>query len=161
MIIVNVYSQEADNTIQIEKRKFYQNGEKLTSNQLYSALSTNPASASHAQLARKNANISSYGFIIPGLVFVCIGSFTELNSSIKENQDIQNGNLPGEYNSGLGWIVLGGGLIIAGIPFSLKSRKHLNKSIEQYNSSVSSNGLTPVEFELMVNGNGMGIRMRF
>lgn len=160
LVLLNVYSQDSLNTITIEKRKYYQNEERLTNKQLYSILSENPASSENVQMARTNSIIGS-SFVISGTVCLLAGSITFLNATIKENNDVQNGNAPGEYNQGWGWLGAAAGLIIVSIPFNVKARKLLNSSVEQHNSSITSTGQKSVEFELMTNSYGIGIRMRF
>lgn len=159
-ILVNLFSQEVEKVITIQKKKYYQNEERLTNKQLYSILSENPVSAENAQMARKNATIGN-SLVLGGSVCLLVGSATFFSATLKENKDVQSGNAPGEYKYGWGWLGAAGGLIIVSIPFNVKSRKLMNKSVEQYNSTVSSTGQKPVEFELTTNSSGIGIRMRF
>lgn len=58
---------------------------------------------------------------------------------------------------------IGGGLFIAAIPFAINTFNHLNKGVNTYNRTlkVSSRYQFRPQFQLVANGNGMGISMDF
>ena len=161
LFIVNVYSQDVDSTITINKKKYYQLDQKLTAKQLNAILANNPASASEYQIWKKKSNIG-LGFFGVGTGLACAGGVISFLGTIQQNQDINNGIIKSDYPSGLGLVVAGLGCAIVGAAIIIPARKkHLNQSINQYNSSLNKVGSRPVSFDLMVNSNGLGVRMRF
>ncbi len=159
-LLFNTYSQTVDSTISIKKRKFYQNGQKLKPTELNRILSTNTFSAHEYQLYKKNSSIS-LPFLLAGSILVCAGSVVSFSSALKETNDINSGQLPGKYPSGLGLILVGGACVIVSLPFAIPAKKHLNKSIDLYNSSIKDVGSARIEFNLNVNSRGVGVIMRF
>jgi hypothetical protein len=160
IFILNAYPQKADSAITIERRQFHQNGKIRTFPQVKMSLANNQASASEYQKYKVN-NTIAIPFVIVGSVGIIAGAAITLVSSVKQSQDVNNGELNGTYSSGLGIVLIGAAFDIVALPFLFSANKHFKQSINNYNSSLKSTQSEPVQFNLMVRGNGLGIRMVF
>lgn len=158
--ILSAYSQKADSTITLTKKKFYQNSEIKTAKQVQTILANNPVSAPEYQKYKSNIRIATPLFI-GGTVIVLVGTGINLAGSIQEAQDVDNGEMGGTYPNGLPIVLIGAAIDIVAIPFMISANKHFKKSLSDYNSSFKSVSSRPPQFNLMVNANGLGIRMRF
>lgn len=156
------YSQEVDSTISIvNKKKYYLNDQKLTGKELGAILSNNAASATAYKKANKNMLISS-GLLLTGSTIILVATVIDLSASIKESNDLNNGTYTGDYKgAGLGVYLGGLAFVVAAVPVTISGRKSLHKSINQYNSSLVQSKNRPLELELKVYGNGLGLRMTF
>ena len=160
--LISAYSQEVDSTITIIKKKqYYQNDQKLTNVELQTILTNNPASASEYKKSTRKSYIG-LGLGLVGTSIVAVAAFIDLSSSIKQSNDLNNGNYSGDYKDvGLGVYLGGLACVVVALPIVLSGRKNLHKSVGQYNSSFNKVGIRPVKLDLVVNSNGLGIRMRF
>jgi hypothetical protein len=156
----NAYCQPAAGKITLEKKRYHQNGKTMTSSQLKTTLSGNQASAPEYMKSKANMNIAA-PMIIAGSVCVLAGSAISLASSIKEANELNSGTYSGDGASGLGLILLGLVIDVAAIPLIIPANKHLKKSIELYNSSLSNTGYRKVQVNMMVTSTGLGVRMNF
>jgi hypothetical protein len=160
IFVLSAYSQSEDKTITLKKKNYYQSGQKLNGKQLKTILSTNPASSSEYEKYRVNNSVGT-PLLIGGSICALAGGAIALSSSIKESNDINNGELSGDYPTGIGLAALGLGLVLVAVPFMLPANKHFKKSVDLYNSNLKTTGYYQVRFNLMVKGNGLGIRVQF
>ena len=109
---------------------------------------------------RKNNTIAS-PFLVAGSVFVFAGGLTSLSSTLKQADALNEGQILSSSTSGLGLALLGLTCVVVSVPFSISAKKHLNKSIDNYNSSIVNAGRNPVEIELMVHAQGLGLQIKF
>ena len=157
VVMLNAYSQTGDKTITLKKRKYYQNDQVISGSQFKTILANNPASAMEFKKMKTNATIGSVFF---GLGTVaCIYAIANPPSEMK-------GSLHGlisdaEMSKHMTPLYIGAGLIVIGTPFIFSSKKHFKKSISDYNSSLKTVSYEPVQFNLLVNSNGLGVRMVF
>jgi hypothetical protein len=158
--VLTSYSQTADSTIKIEKKKYYQNGETKTPKQVETILANNPASSPEYQKYKKNARIA-VPLLVTGTAILLTGTVINLVGSVQESQDVANGEIGGTYPNGLPIILVGAGVGIIAIPLVISANKHFKQSLSDYNSSFKSVSSRPLQFNLMVNSNGLGIRMQF
>jgi hypothetical protein len=159
LIFIDANSQAVDSPLTIQKKKVYQNGNKLKPAEFKAILENNTSSVAEYKLFNKNRTASAV-FMCVGLATVAAGTAVMLSSTMKQANDLDNGEY-NEYSSGLGLIGMGLLIEIAGIPFSISANKHLKKSVDMYNSSINVTGSNQIEFKLIVYSNGLGVRMRF
>lgn len=160
IFLVNAYSQAGDKKITLEKKRYVQSGQKLNNKQLKSILETNPASQFEYHAFKQNMAVANV-LAVAGSVLILSGTAINLSSSMKQSKDVNNGKLDGTYPSGVGLLLLGCIPALATIPFIIPAKKHLTKAIENYNSGLKANIQRPVQFDMMVNTNGVGFKMRF
>jgi hypothetical protein len=84
-----------------------------------------------------------------------------LSSSIKEANDVNNGELGNSYPGGLGLILVGAACDLAALPFLFPAQKHLVKSVEDYNASLKTSGRIPAQVEMVLHPSAIGIRVTF
>ncbi len=140
LFILNAYSQNAREPIDIvKKNRYYQNELKLSGKQLQAILSTNPASAAEYKAWKRQTNIG-LPLVYGGLGIVLVGS----------------------YVGGLDVMLIGLGVEVVGAIIVIPARKHLHSAVSLHNSSLNEMGMKPpVSFGLMVNSTGLGVRMTF
>lgn len=158
--MITAYSQSADSTLTLKKKQFYQNGQVKTYPQLKAILENNPASAPEYQKSKANSRIGT-PIMAVGTIACLAGAAIGLSSSMKQSNDINNGNINGTYATGLPLVVVGAAAVFISLPFIISSNKHFKQSINDYNSSFKSTSYRPVQLNLMVNSSGVGINMRF
>jgi len=159
-ILTDLCSQTPGGPITLEKKIYTQNGVALSSKQLKSVLSSNPASLPEFQKYKSNMNVAT-PLMIGGSACLLVGAAINLASSVKEANDINNGKLGNSYPSGLGLIIIGAVADLASLPLLLPARKHLTNSISEYNTSLKSTGKTPVQVEMVMHTTGLGVRVTF
>jgi len=160
VLIITGYAQSSDSTISIQKKQYYQNGVTKTSPQVKLLLANNPASAPEYKKFKKNSNIGT-PLMVVGSAAVLAGAAINLSSSIKESNDINNGELGGSYPSGISLMLVGVACDIVALPLVISANKHFKKSLSDYNSSFKSTSSRQAQFNLMVNANSFGIRILF
>jgi hypothetical protein len=99
VVMMNAFSQAVDQTITIQKRKFHQNRQIKTFPEVKSLLGNNPASAQEFKKYKTNNHVGS-PLIIAGSTVMLIGAAVNLSSSIKEADDVNKGELKGDYPKG-------------------------------------------------------------
>lgn len=159
-LLASAYCQTNDKTITIVKRKFYQAGQVLDLKQVKTILAGNSASSPKYEQYRKKSSIG-YPCILVGGGFVLAGAGIGLASSIKETNDLNNGQLPGNYPSGLGLMAVGLVVEIVGAVFLVPANKHFKQSIKDYNSSFSKTGLNNIQIKLYANSKNIGLKVCF
>jgi hypothetical protein len=162
MIIGNAFSQAVDSTITIEKKKYYMNEQLLKGAQLKSLLKYNRASSDEFHKYQVHSGVAG-GLILAGAASACYGAYKMYDSSKEQNDDLNNGQLPTEETEleGGGFALLGLGLVVAAIPFSVISKKHLKESVRLYNSSLSTQSSNRIQYKLLVSANRVGIQLVF
>ncbi|MCX6237286.1 MAG: hypothetical protein NTY07_06960 [Bacteroidia bacterium] len=160
IFVLNAFPQSGDQTITRKKKIYYQNDKVLTRSQLKTVLANNPASLAAYQKFKTNNRLVN-PFLIAGSAVAIAGGIVNLTLHIKQVDDYSNMNLHGNYTWGVPVILAGLAADLVGIAFLIPAKKHLKKSITDYNSSIKTVGYEPVQFNLMVNSNGLGVRMRF
>ena len=137
---LSAFSQNLDEPISVEKKKkFYQDEQLLTGDELKYILTSNTASAVSYQKFKTQSTVSQV-ILYTGLG-VGLGGLLLLD------------------NLALG--VIGIGIELVALPIALSARKNLVLSVDQHNSSLSSYRNNSVNFELMATAGGVGVRMRF
>lgn len=160
VFLMNAYSQKGDSTITIEKRKFYQNDEKLTLHKVKKILEKKPVCVPELQKYKVNAAVGNTCLIV-GDVLVLVGVIEMLSSTSQEVNNPYGTSQSSSSTNGVGIMLTGLAFDIVSIPFLISAKHHLKKTVGLYNSSFKNVGLNPVQFNLMVNHNGLGIRMNF
>jgi len=161
ILMTSAYSQTNDKTITLQKKKYYQNGQKLTSKEMKTILTGNPASAEEFQMYKKNVTIGGT-LVIAGSACLLAGSVISLASSIQQTKDINNGDLSGESStSGLGLVLVGCIVDLVSIPFLIPAYKHYKNAINNYNSSLQKTSYRPVQLKMRVASNRIGVRINF
>ena len=158
----NTSNNEAENsTITRERRKYYQHGEIVSFAELKKILSGNSYSTNEFHEYKVNSGIGTTLEII-GLISVTTGAIINFANTASTVSNINNGNYyaPSSIGGG-GFILLGGAFVILSIPFLVPAKHHLKKAINLYNSEGKSSTYIPVQYNLMMSSNGLGIRMRF
>lgn len=160
VIVMNAFSQAGDNTITLNKKRYYQAGQKLDGKQLKTILSNNPASQPEYNYYKKHNAIAAPFLIGASACF--LGSATiMLSSSIKQSNDLNNGTYSESYPSGLGLLGLGLVSAVVGVVISIPGNEHFRNSVNQYNLSLNKTGYYPVRVNLNLYANGMGVRVVF
>ena len=127
------YSQSND-SILIKKRKVYQNEKQLTGKELYTILKGDQRSASLAEKAHTNITIGT-ALAIPGSVLCLIGSGISLASSIRDANNVSNGDISTLGSDKSGGLIMGGAVLaLAGLPFVLTGSSQNKRAIALYNS---------------------------
>ena len=147
LLFLNIsFGQEIKMGMDLFGYKFEQNNRRLSWKELISETELNIEANLLIKKAKSQNTISSILAITGGgLIGVPIGQST---TNRKPN-----------------WILayIGGGIVIIGIPISIKATKNVKEGIDLYNSSLNS---TPFyefkpEFEIIANENGVGLSMNF
>jgi hypothetical protein len=157
--ILNVYSQEQNDSIKYHSGKYTLNGQLKTKSEIKLLLAQNPASASEFQ-KYKSTKALGWTTFASGYVLAGIGMVIFISSSVEETSNVlyqQDAELP---HGGGGFIIAGSVATLTGLVI-LASNPHFKRSINLYNSSVKSVGLKPVKINLTVNPNSLGLRMTF
>lgn len=126
--------------------KFTQNGKKLTMGNLVKTMESNQQAFELIKKAQSNNTLASIiGFAGGGLIGWPIGTAVGGGDA--------NWTLAG----------IGAGLIVVGIPIASSANKKAKQAVELYNSSLYSTAYYEFkpEFEIMANGNGIGLSMSF
>lgn len=162
MVLTNLFAQNESGVITIEKNKFYQNEIKLKRAELHALLQSNPEVLPDFEIYKKNY-VAGSTLTLGGLALVCAGGFVSLSSSLEQADDLNNGETKSQsdYSSGLALAGLGLVAVIAAVPINLKSKRHLQKSVELYNAGLQDTAQQAVEFDLQVSGNQVSLIMRF
>lgn len=161
LLCANLSFSQNSNEIVLLKKRYYQNEKKLTNNDLKSILLSNSESAAEYKIAKKNSTIAAVP-MVAGTALCLLGSFSMLKSSIDETNAINNGDIYYEASTAyVAPVLLGAGLVLAGVPFALASNKHLKKSISIYNSNQATGYRDIQKLEFGLTQNGVGITYRF
>jgi len=158
--LFNAYSQAGDSTISMMRKKVYQNGQTISNAKLKSILKSNPASTQQFKKYQTNSAIGTT-LLVAGTASVLVGAVINLQGNIQESNDIIEGDVKDSYPNGLGFLATGLVLDIIAIPLILSGSKQFKKALFNYNSSFGKTSAIPVQFNLMVNANGLGVRMQF
>ncbi len=160
VFLFSSFAQSGDKTITIQKKRFYQNGQVLTPAQVNKLLSESPASSAEYKLYKSKMAIASPILIVGGIGTLA-GAAISLASALKEAGDVSSGKTSVTQYNGVPIMIAGVAVTLLSLPFAIPANKHLKKSISNYNSASKTTGYEPVQFNLMVNSKGIGVRMRF
>ncbi len=125
--------------------KFYQNGNKMTTGELYRAMVPESQSAAIMQKSKSNNGIAQ---ILAGVGAFGVG--LPIGSSIAG----------GDPN----WTfaIAGGALIVVSIPISAKAGKQAKEAVDLHNASLgNSSAHFKPDFFIVSNKNGLGLSMNF
>lgn len=156
----DLVSQTPGGPITLNKKKYYMNGQVLKTKELKSILGANPASLPAFKKYKSNINVGA-PLMVAGSACILVGATINLASAIKEANDINNGQMGNSYPSGLGIILVGAACELASLPFLFPARKHLLKSIEDYNTSLNATGKIPYQLEMVLHPASIGVRVSF
>ena len=140
------FAQEIEMKLNLLGYKFVQDGEKLNWKGLVKATESNTEVNLLIKKAKSQNTISTIaGLVGGGLIGIPIGQSTT----------------PREPNWTLAYI--GGGIMAIGIPFSFSAINNANKGVDKYNLSLRSTSTFEFkpEFNIIANGNGIGLSMNF
>ena len=137
-------AQAPQDTIEIKKNVFVQNGKFLRPKQLLKITRTNPEALKFMQKARKN---NTSAIILGAIGGYGIGlSLGGLAVGIKMNWQIFG---------------IGAGFTAASVPFYLGYDKNAKTAVIIYNQGLQKTSYRKVQWESTVNANGIGIKARF
>jgi len=160
IFMTNAYSQTGDQTITLQKKKYYQNGQKLTSKEMKTILAGNPASAEEYHMYKKNMNVVA-PLAITGTACILVGTVLNLASTVKDANNADTGEMTESSPSGLGLILIGCAAALVTIPFAIPATKHFKNAINNYNTSLQKTGCRPVQLKMLVGSNRVGLRVNF
>lgn len=160
-IMAGLQAQNNDSTISMMGKKIYQNGQTLSNARLKSILLSNPASVKDYKSYQVNKNIGT-PLVYIGLAGVLGGAILHLSSTVDQADAVNNGDIDAKKDYTGAYLLIGGlGLELISIPFLVSANKKFKKSLFNYNSSFGKTSAIPVQFNMMVNANGLGVRMQF
>jgi hypothetical protein len=139
------FGQEIEMKVNLLGLKFIQNEKQISWAELVDATEGYSVSNKLIRKARTHNTIGNItGLIGGGLIGIPLG------------QSLSDG----DANWTLAYI--GAGVAIISIPFSLSAYNKVNQGIDEYNLSLKSTGYNfQPEFNVIANGNGLGIAMKF
>jgi hypothetical protein len=124
--------------------QFYQNDQKLKMPEVVKMMESNPQASTYIKSARTNNTWSS--------VIGTIGGFMV---------GYPLGQAAGGGTANWTLAGIGGGLIVAAIPFSIKANKQAKNAVAAYNEGLKSTSLRKTEFEFGFTDNGVGLTVHF
>ncbi len=142
--------------IEIEKRRYYLNGEPLDGKELQTLLKSEQESSVMYQKAKQNLTI--------GTVFLGIGTVAVLYAAI--NPPKEDGRLPGiisdeEMSKWMVPIYISAGCIAVSLPFIFSGKSQFKKAVNIYNSKQTSGFNSNQKIELGLTRNGIGMVYTF
>lgn len=151
----SVFSQ-TKGQIEIQKRRYYVNGEPLVGKELQTLLKSEPESSVMYQKASQNLTI--------GGVFLGLGTVAVLYAAI--NPPKEDGKLPGtisdeEMSKWMVPIYISGACIAVSIPFLFTGKSQFKKAINLYNSKQTTGFNSNQKLELGLTQHGIGIVYKF
>jgi len=151
-----------DSTITHEGNKYYQYGQKLRVSDLNTILADCPASTKQYDIYRSNRNTGN-ALMLVGSLCVLTGTIINLGKTVKDANNIHSGNISSNSSTGseIGFYLVGGALVVAGLPFALSAKPHFKEAINRYNAKDGTGYNQTIHYNLVVNTNGLGVRMRF
>jgi hypothetical protein len=141
-------AQKTDNSITMKSGffgwQFYQNDQKLKLPEVAMMMESNPQASTYIKSARTNNTWAS--------IISTIGGFM-VGYPIGQSAGGGNAN----------WTMagIGGGLIVAAIPISIKANKEAKNAIAAYNQGLKSTSLRKTEFDFGFTDNGIGLTVHF
>jgi hypothetical protein len=157
---LNAHSQAGDSQITIQKKRFYQNGQEIKFAAVKPQLAANPASAAEYKKYKTNSGIA-IPFLAVGTVGVLAGPIINFAATAKQADEVNNGETSTTKVNALPIILAGAAVGLVGVTFTLVGNSHLKKSLNNFNESKKGAGLRPTQFDMMVNSDGVGVRMKF
>ena len=142
------FAQTKDNSITMKNGffgwQFYQNDQKLKVTEVAKMMESNPQASTYIRSARTNNTWASI-----------IGTIGGFMVGYPLGQAAGGGNA--------NWTVagIGGGLIVAAIPISIKANKQAKNALVAYNESQKSTSSRKAEFDFGFTGNGIGMTVHF
>lgn len=140
----SLFAQTTDNQITLKSGfsgiRFYQNERKMNFSQAAEVMKSNEKAYSQIKSAASNNTLASIiGAIGGGLVGYPVG--TSL----------------GGGNPNWTLAAIGGGLIVASIPLSIKAKKQSQEAVATFNDGLKKTTYRKTDLHLRMNGNGLGL----
>jgi len=144
-----LWAQTPGQPISIRKtlgeNQFYQGSTRLTLNQALTVMTPNDAAYLKMKKAQSNNTVAT--------IFGCAGGFMigwPLGAAAAS--DDANWTMAG----------IGVGLVAISIPFMVKTTRYSEEAVDLYNEGLPGHsGQSSLQFKLQVNGDGVGLVMRF
>jgi hypothetical protein len=161
-VCLESYSQTSGSLLEIKKSRVYQNGSVIKGQPLKSLMLGNAASAPVYESYLQNRMIGM-SISTTGVGLALLGSILLLSATMNEADDVNSGNLSSDadYGTPLTLAVVGLGVVIVGIPFNVIANKKLKRSVELFNQGGNGTSLKYDNFNVVVQGNRIGISMDF
>jgi len=128
--------------IEVNGRHFYQNSQTKTIQELKSILAYNPASEEEIKIYKTKTTVRDL-FCTLGSLTVLVGATMSLSNTLSQVSAMNKGNYSTKSTSYLGVEIGGLALATIGMIAGIGSKKHLRKSIEQYNASIKQTPRLP------------------
>lgn len=160
ILLTDAMTQTPGGTITFDKKRYYVNGEETKFADIKTALSSNPASSAEYLKYKANLNVGA-PLVIIGSGCLLAGAFINLASSVKQTNDINNGELGNSYPNGLGLVLIGLAVDLTSLAFLFPANKHIKQSINDYNASLKTTGRIQPRLEMVLHPTGAGIRVAF
>ncbi len=156
------FAQSSTSPLRLEKKKVYQDDVVLKYKDVKPILVNNSLSSAEFKTHKTNQTIAS-SFAIVGCGLTALGGYLLFAESVKEADEIDDGNLNYKADYSGAMTALGAGLacVVVSIPFSIKAKKSFKKSIDLYNSGIKETGCNGIDFRMNLSYNQVGLTMRF
>ena len=146
MLLLNALQAQTqkDSIVIYKNRSFSQNGQKMTYNELFKIVSLIPETKTYREKAIIN-NVSASILTLTGGALFCfpIGIL------------IAGGELK------MGPLLVGGGLILASIPFARATKENMIKAVRIYNRGLMTSYKSNSKLEFGLNSSGIGLVLKF
>ncbi|HNW90715.1 MAG TPA: hypothetical protein PKN48_13725 [Bacteroidales bacterium] len=162
VLSINNNLRAGASTIRHDRKKYYQNGQPISFREVKIILANNPASAPEISKYKTINGVSTAIYVIGGMAAIG-GSIVSLVSTASQVATVSHGRITYPQRDYTGTVIMFGGigLELVGALVGLGKKKHLENSINNYNSNFQNTSYFPVRFDFMANSDGLGIRMRF
>jgi len=156
-------SAQVKGPITVEKkglRKIYiQDDVTLTPKQLASILQSDEQAKS-AYSKSMTSSIVALSTLAVGTAFIGVGFVYTLKAAKATNENDLAGSTEFTDKSNAAMLA-GAGFYVISVPFFLLTNSQMNKSIEIYNSSRQTGGISRVDLNIGFTENGAGLRVNF
>lgn len=138
-------AQTHNDSIEIKKnRSFSQNGQRLTYSELQRIVSLNPETQNYRDKATIN-NVAASILSLTGGVFVLfpIGVLIAYDKLYI---------VP---------VLLGGGMLVASVPFAMATKENMIKAVHIYNSGLTKSNISKTKLKFGLTSSGVGLTLKF
>lgn len=156
------FAQSSTSPLRLEKKKVYQDDVLLKSKDVKEIVMSNPLSSAEFKSHQVSGAVTA-SLVTLGGCFCLYGAYLSLEEGKKANDEIENGNLNYQQDFTKSFTFLGVAVACIGvsIPFAVKTRKSLKKSIDLYNSGIKETGCNGIDLRMNLSFNQVGVTMRF